>query len=139
MSGFLKKSVLAATLAATALTSATPALADDYRYRRHHDNGGDTAAAAVVGGIVGLALGAIIASSGRNKHDRDRRYRDGNHNNGGYYDRSGWQWRDGYYWDRDGRRYDRDGRPCDDDRGYRSQGGYYDNGGYYNGGYNRGY
>ncbi len=100
-----KKSILTGTLAATALVAtavtATPAAARD-----RHRGGDDTAAIAIGAGVVGLALGAIIASS---NNDRDR-YRDR------YYDRgyayapaynSGWSYRDGYYWDRDGRRYNR--------------------------------
>lgn len=102
---FFKKATLATVLGATALTAATPAMADPYRGNyRHRDNTG----AIVAGGIIGLALGAVIASSANNHHNR-------------YADR-GWQWRDGYYWDRDGRRYFQDGRPCDDDDGYARRG-----------------
>lgn len=115
---FFKKATLATALAATALTSASPAMADSYR---RHRGGGDTTGAAIAGGIIGLALGAIIVSSASNRNDR-------------YADR-GWRYRDGYYWDRSGRRYDRDGRPCDDDnyyarRGYRDGYGYRDGNGY---------
>ena len=96
--GIFKKATLATVLAATAITSATPAMADPYY---GHRRGGDATGAAIAGGIIGLALGAIIASSANNHHN-DR-----------YADR-GWTWRDGYYWDRQGHRYDRDGRPCDE-------------------------
>jgi len=93
---FITKATLGAALAASALASASPAMARDYYGRRDNDN---TAAVAIGAGVVGLALGAIIASS--NDHDNDR-----------YYERRGysndWRYRDGYYWDRDGRRYDRD-------------------------------
>jgi len=113
MKKFLTKAVLATTLGATALTAASPAMADTYRSNR-----GDTTGAAIAGGIIGLAIGAIIASSSNN-HDRDDyRYR--------YADR-GWTWRDGYYWDRQGHRYDRDGRRYDRD-GYYSRRGYDDRG-----------
>lgn len=110
-----KKATLATVLGATALTAvATPAMAQPY-YERHHSNG---AGAAIAGGIIGLALGAMIASSANNHHG-DYRYR--------YADR-GWTWRDGYYWDRDGRQFYRDGRPCDEDRydrrGYDNYPGY---------------
>jgi len=66
----IKKAVLAGALGASALTVASPAMADDWRYRRH--GGGDEAGAAVAGGIIGLALGAAIASG-----SRDRYYDDG--------------------------------------------------------------
>lgn len=128
----LKKATLATVLGATALTAASPAMADPYYgYRR---GGGDTTGAAIAGGIIGLALGAIVASSASN-HNRDR------------YVERGWTWRQGYYWDRQGRRYDRDGRPCDDRADYGRQGnydrnGYYDRRGYDDRGYgqdDRGY
>ncbi|MBC2666158.1 hypothetical protein H7F51_11580 [Novosphingobium flavum] len=65
----IKKAVLAVALGAATLTAASPAMADGYRgYRR----GGDTTGAAIAGGIVGLALGAAIASG-----SRDRYYDDG--------------------------------------------------------------
>lgn len=122
----LKKTLLGSALFATALTSASPALADDYRYRRHGD--GDTAGAAIAGGIVGLAIGVLIASAGKNKHrcDGDRRYEDrrcyrrgdGAYNDG-YYNSYPQQ---GGYYDNDGRYYGNDGRRYDDrrydDRGY---------------------
>jgi hypothetical protein len=114
-----KKAALGTALAASALASATPAMARDHYYRHN----GDSAGAAVAGGIIGLALGAIIASSA-GRHDRDYDYR-----------RRGWEWRDGYYWDRQGHRYDRDGRRYSDDD-YYARRGYYDDRGYYD---NRGY
>ncbi|MDE2403682.1 MAG: hypothetical protein KGM17_03065 [Sphingomonadales bacterium] len=60
------KAVVAATLAATALggLAATPAHAQYYRGYRHH-GGGDGAAVAVGAGLLGLAVGAAIASSDR--------------------------------------------------------------------------
>ena len=108
-----KKAALATALAASALTSATPAMARDY-YGRHH--GSDTAGIAIGAGIIGLAIGAIAASSS-NRHN--------------------YEYRDGYYWDREGRRYDRDGRRYDDSR-YYARRGYGDDGYYYDRGY-RGY
>ncbi|MES2494290.1 MAG: hypothetical protein V4579_13560 [Pseudomonadota bacterium] len=92
---FFKKAALGTALVATAVTTASPAMADPYYGR--HNRGGDSTGAAIVGGIVGLALGALIVSSTNNNH-RDR------------YAERGWQYRDGYYWDREGRRYDRNGR-----------------------------
>lgn len=94
-----KKSALALGLAATAVVSTTPAMARDYR------GGSDNTAAIAIGaGILGLAVGAIAASS--NNRDRDR-YDDR------YYDQragysSGWNYRDGSYWDRNGGRHSRD-------------------------------
>jgi hypothetical protein len=74
----LRSLALAVTLGATALVAtATPAAARDRYYRGHR--GGDDAAIAIGAGLVGLAIGAAIASDNR----RDRYY-------GGYYDR-------GYY------------------------------------------
>lgn len=122
----LKKATLAAALGATALSAASPAMARDYYHGGHR--GGDTTGAAIAGGIIGLALGAIVASSINHRNDDYRRY-----------ENRGWQWRDGYYWDRQGRRYDRDGRPRDERDG---RGGYYDRRGYDDRGYgysDRGY
>jgi hypothetical protein len=110
-----KKATLATVLAATALSAATPAMARPYYGHRGSDNTG----AVVAGGIIGLALGAIIASSANNHRHDDYRYR--------YADR-GWTWRDGYYWDGDGHRYYQNGRPCDEDR--YDRGGYDDHRGY---------
>ncbi|WP_298196184.1 hypothetical protein [Novosphingobium sp.] len=60
MMTILRTVLLGSGLAAVALTSSTPALADH--------RGGDTTGAAIAGGIVGLAVGAAVASSAR----RDR-------------------------------------------------------------------
>lgn len=118
-----KKTALATAIAATALVSASPAMARD-----HRRGGDDTAAIAIGAGIVGLAIGAIVASSSNDRRDRDVNYR-----------RNGWQYRDGYYWDREGRRYDRQGRRYEDD-GYYARRGYNDRYRYNNDyGYNNGY
>lgn len=110
-----KKATLATVLAATALTAAAPAMARPYDRYRSNNTG-----AVVAGGIIGLALGAAIASS--SNHHR--------------YENRGWTWRNGAYWDREGRRYDGDGRRFND--GY-ARGGYdsryYGGRGYYDGGY----
>lgn len=74
MNGWIKKAGLGVALAATALTAAAPADAQRYRGGRGYHRGGDSAASALLGGIVGLGIGAAIA----------------NGNRGGYYDR-------GYY------------------------------------------
>lgn len=113
--GIIKKATLATVLGATALAVATPAMA------RPNDHRSDNTGAIVAGGIIGLALGAIIASNANDRYD-DYRYR--------YADR-GWTWRDGYYWDGGGRRYLRDGRPFDNGR--------YDNGRHGYRGDHRGY
>jgi hypothetical protein len=107
----IKKAAFATALAATALTSAAPAMARD-----HYHRGGDRTGTAIGVGIVGLALGAIIASSAnRNDRYRDNRYAV----EGGYYAR------DGRYYDRDGRYYDRGDRyDRYDDRGYYDRRGY---------------
>jgi len=115
-----KKATIATALAATALTAASPAMARDY-YGYH--NHGDSTGAAVAGGIIGLALGAVIASAASN-HDHDL-YRD-----------RGWEYRDGYYSDREGHRYDRNARRYDDND-YYARRGYRD--GYYGDPYYRGY
>jgi len=84
MTGLLKKAGLGIALAATAIAT-TAAPADAQRYRGYHGygrGGGDVAAGALLGGIVGLGVGAAIANGGRDRY-YDR----------GYYD-------DGYYYDR---------------------------------------
>lgn len=109
-----KKGALAIATCATLAISAAPAEAQRYGYRgyRHHNNG---AGAAIAGGIVGLALGAAIASSSRDRY-YDRGYR--GYNRGGYY-------RDDYYdrgYYRDNYRPYRGGyrgyRSCSTDRYY---------------------
>src|SRR6478735_6743428 len=74
----LKKAGLGIALAATALTAAAPADAQRWGGYRHYNRGGNTAAGALLGGIVGLGIGAAIANSGRDRY-YDRGYR-------GYYD-----------------------------------------------------
>lgn len=69
----ITKAILAGALGAATLAAASPAMADDRRWHRHRD-GGDTAGAAVAGGIIGLALGAAIASNGRDRDYYDDRY-----------------------------------------------------------------
>jgi hypothetical protein len=91
MANVMTKAVLGVTLAATALTAAAPA--DAQRYRRYNRGGGDVAAGAVLGGIVGLGIGAAIASSNRNRY-YDRGYYDR-----GYYPR-GYAYDRGYVYDR---------------------------------------
>lgn len=89
----LAAGLAAITFLGAGLAMAQPAQAQSYRYGDpyHHrrDNDNDVAGAAIVAGVIGLALGAAIAS---NDGDDDRRYYDRR-----YYDRR--------YDDR--RRYDR--------------------------------
>ncbi|MBT0666771.1 hypothetical protein HT136_00105 [Novosphingobium profundi] len=125
-----KKTLLAGALAATAAVSTTPAMArDSYR---GNDN---TAAIAIGAGVVGLALGAIIASNNDDRYDDG--YARAGYSYGPAYTR-GWEMRDGYYWDRDGHRHTRDeyaryqrsDRGRDDYRGNDHRGNDYRGGGY---------
>lgn len=85
MNGLLMKAGLGTAMAATALAAAAPADAQRWRHRGY-DRGGDVAAGAIIGGVVGLGLGAAIASNNRG-------WRGGYGGYGGYgYD--GWN---GYY------------------------------------------
>jgi hypothetical protein len=66
MIGFVKKAALGAVLAATVVGASSPAEAHDRRYRNND------AGVAIGAGVLGLALGAAIASD-----RRDRYYDDG--------------------------------------------------------------
>jgi len=120
---FFKKALLGTAAAATALIVASPADARTYYRHYHHDRSG-----AIVGaGIIGLAVGAAIASSNND------RYYDGYYNqpyyrgytyytpgyntyyypydypyyNGYWY--NGYQYNNGWFYDRRGyRSYSRD-------------------------------
>ena len=91
MRSFIGKSIAGVVIASTVALSAAPA--DAQRYRRHHHHG-DDAGWAIGAGILGLGVGAAIASSNR----RDRYYGGGNYY-GGSYDRGyyGDPYYDGYY------------------------------------------
>ena len=122
MKSVLGRSLSAAALVAIMAATAAPAEARPHWGHHRHHGGGDDAAWAIGGGILGLGIGAALASSGRNRGDRyrdryyggDEYYRDGYYGGDRYYGR-------GYY---DGGYYDRGY----DGRGY--YGGYYD-GDYY--------
>jgi hypothetical protein len=98
MTGLLKKAGLGIALAATAIaTTAAPADAQRYGgygrgYHGYGRGGGDVAAGALLGGIVGLGVGAAIANSGR-----DRYYDRGYYNDGYYYNRPRVVYRERYY------------------------------------------
>lgn len=91
---FIRKAVLAGALGAATLTAASPAMADPYY---GHRRGGDTTGAAIAGGVIGLALGAAIASG-----SRDRYY---DYDGGYYYDRRAYPRYRNYYVYRDYPRY----------------------------------
>lgn len=114
----LKAAVLSA-IAATAVMAASPAEAR--RYHRDHDRTG----AVIAAGVVGLAIGAALASSSRDRYYyRDRYYDDyyydryPRYREYYYYDRPYPRYRDYYYYDRPRRRY-RDRYHYDRPRGYR--------------------
>ncbi|MFG6283813.1 hypothetical protein DC429_02450 [Arthrobacter sp. TPD3018] len=74
MNGFFKKAGLGVALAATALTAAAPADAQRWGgYRHYNRGGGDAVAGALIGGVLGLGIGAAIASSNRPRY-YDRGY-----------------------------------------------------------------
>ncbi|MDB5680112.1 hypothetical protein [Sphingomonas bacterium] len=109
MTSFLTKSVIGATLAATALTAALPAEAQRYRRGYRHDDGAGTA---IIAGVAGLAIGAAIASS----NNRDRYYRDDRYYNDSYrYDNYNNYPRYNNYYNND---YRRDYRQCRIERRY---------------------
>ena len=116
-----KKAVLGTAVGAMALATATPADARTYYRHYRHDNTG-----AIVGaGILGLAIGAIAASSGRNGYYNGGYY-DGYYNRPGYayyydsypgyytyydgYYYNGYRYNNGWFYDGRGHRmYDRNG------------------------------
>lgn len=119
----IRKTVLGLALGAAALTVASPAMADGWR---GHRGGGDTTGAAIAGGIVGLAVGAAIASNHDHRDYRDDRY---------YYDGDYPRYR-AYYYYRDYPRpyYRNDYRGGWDNRWRRREHrGYYGHGGGYHG------
>ena len=80
----LKKAVLGTAIGAMALAT-TPADARGYYRYHHHDN---DAAVAIGAGIIGLAVGAAIASDNRGYYDgyyNDGYYNDPYYNGYGYY------------------------------------------------------
>lgn len=99
-----KKSVLAAAMAATAMVSATPALAQS----RHHND--DTRTAVAIGaGILGIIAVAALTSN-RDDDYYDNGVRGNYYGNDGYYYGSNGGYYNGGYYDNGGRYYDRQGR-----------------------------
>lgn len=106
----IKHAAVAAALAAGTLSVATTAEARDRYYDRNND-----AALAIGAGIIGLAIGAAIASDNDDRYYRDRRYYRGyprGYYYDGYprayrYDRYRRDWRDNRRWERNWRRDDR--------------------------------
>jgi len=74
MNKVMTKAGLALALGATALTAAAPADAQRYYGRGYHRGGGNAAGAAVLGGLVGLGVGAAIASNRGYGYDRGYGY-----------------------------------------------------------------
>ncbi len=76
MTGWMKKATLGLVLGATALGAAAPADAQRWRggYRDHRGGGGRVATGALLGGILGLGVGAAIASSNRDRYYDRRDY-----------------------------------------------------------------
>jgi len=93
MKTFLKKAGLGVALGAAAIgMTAAPAQAQ----RWHHHHHGDSTGAAIIGGIIGLGVGAAIASSNNNDRYYDRGYYNNGYYNNGYYD-NGYYAQPGYY------------------------------------------
>lgn len=74
MNGWMKKATLGLVLGATALGAAAPAEAQRWGgYRGYRGDGGRVASGALLGGLLGLGVGAAIASSNRDRY-YDRGY-----------------------------------------------------------------
>lgn len=116
----MKRMTLAVMLAAASLVVASPAEARD-RYRDR----GDDAAIAIGAGIIGLAVGAAIASGNRDRHWRDRHWRGGGYYRGypNYRYDAYPRYRGDYYrnYRRDWRRDDRNWNRRDWNRGYHNR------------------
>lgn len=85
------RKILTAAVAALSLmggVAATATSAEARPYDRNYRHRGNDHGDAVVAGIAGLAIGAALASSNRDRgYYRDGRYYDRGYNNRGYYSR----------------------------------------------------
>ncbi|HUQ12840.1 MAG TPA: hypothetical protein VM055_01010 [Novosphingobium sp.] len=101
----IRKFALAGALLASLALAAAPAEARHRYYSRHHDRTGT----AIAAGVVGLAVGAALASG-----SRDRYYGGSYHDSGYYYDRGYYpqayypRYRTSYYYPRYRTYYDYD-------------------------------
>ncbi len=78
MRKILTAAVAALTIAGGVAAVSGPAQAEPYRYdNRHKDKKNNDAGVAIAAGIVGLAIGAAIASSGGNKRNSSYYYDNG--------------------------------------------------------------
>jgi len=87
----LKRAMLGLTAAASVAVVAAPAEAQSRYYRNHRSN---DAGVAIAAGVVGLAVGAALASNRRGYDNRgyyDRGYYDRGHYDQGYYNRGYYQ------------------------------------------------
>ena len=109
MKTFLKKAGLAVGVGAAAVAmTAAPAQAQRWHRYHHYHHHGDAAGAAILGGIVGLGVGAAIASDHGRYYNDDGYYAPpppppGYYGYTGYYDYrpTCWtQWRWDPYWHR---------------------------------------
>jgi hypothetical protein len=113
MKTLITAGMAALTLAGTGLAAA-PASARDWGGYRHH---GDDAGYAIAGGIVGLALGAVLASH-HDHYDRDHDRYGQPYGYGGYSNYNGYNNYDGY------RGYDRNPNGYGQPYGYSQPYGY---------------
>jgi hypothetical protein len=87
MRTLMTKATLGLALGAAALTTAAPAEAQRWNRYRHYDRTGP----AIAAGIIGLGIGAAIASSNRDRYyDRGYYYDRPYFYDRGYYARDGW-------------------------------------------------
>ncbi|WP_419807571.1 hypothetical protein [Sphingomonas sp.] len=116
MTGLFKKAVLGTAMAASAFAASAPADAQYRGYRGgygHHRGGIGAGGAAVLGGIIGLGVGAAIASNDRGRYYDRGYYNDAPPPRAYYYDdyRANYDYQPRCYYQR---QYDRwSGRPYD--------------------------
>jgi hypothetical protein len=106
MRKILTAAVAALTVAGGVAAVSGPAQAEPYRYYRHKDKNND-AGVAIAAGVVGLALGAALASSNNNRRSSSY-YNNGYYQpnyGGGYYGNSYYRNSQPYYGGRYSRPY----------------------------------